>query len=120
MTLQDALKVSKTVLPTPNPEAITAEGVVRMCYDAVCLNEDGIFRVYGDGILIGESPFSPLDAWDDASINLPNIFLEAFAKHSDQTHNTFYQKEENDQKDTYRGTGTQTQTYGEARYNPSS
>lgn len=98
MTLPEAIHLADRTFPEfSSPEAITPEGLVRMIYEnAVCLNEPDSFRIYGDGVLIGESQYSPIDAWIDASTSLPPVFLDGFEQ-KDWGTNQYFHKEGYDQ-----------------------
>ncbi len=95
MTTTDAKVLAATVIPElSNPEAITPEGLVKLFYDtAICVLEDEtFFRVYGAGVLTGQSTAGPIEAWYEASVNLPSEFLEGFEDNFE-----FYRRRVNDQ-----------------------
>jgi hypothetical protein len=102
MTTNEARELAQTVLPGITREALSAESLVRRCFEtAYCTEFEDRFEVYGDGILIGESPLGPIYAWIDAAQNLPYLYLTGFdTKRGPAVHNfpdalrVFYVKKE--------------------------
>jgi hypothetical protein len=102
MTLEEAKQLAKDKLGV---EVLTPEGMVSRVYNAICMNEDGIFRVYGDGVLLGESAISALIAWEDAVDTLPDFFCRNFhrVKNYYLLGDHYIKKEKHDGKENSRG-----------------
>jgi len=93
MTLLEAKSLAESVL---GYEVLTPETLVTRIYNAVCMREDNTFRVYGDGVLLGESSEGPSKAWEEASLNLPDDFYKPFRVETTLTE-IFYRKESDEE-----------------------
>lgn len=95
LTLPEARAQASELFPEFNfPEVITPEGLVKIYSDsAICLREGEFFKVYINDVLYGESELSPVAAWHDACLNLPEQFLDFFYPEFSETGN-YYTKED--------------------------